>query len=122
MPSGARLAGLGDMAAPAGESNCQTSTLGMIHNASVFPPGQVNGFRSKMKESSKRSGLRKAVPLLSCAPWNLEADSRPAALTNSRRLTLFDFIARFSRCEWFSIASLYSYVLLKPREILHVVQ
>src|SRR5213593_3189792 len=101
MTSGTRLLALGDMAAPAAESNCQTSTLGMIQIASVFPPGHVNGFRSKMNESSKRSGLRMALPALSCA-W-LEADSRPAAPTrpeprprNSRRFGFFDLIALFS--------------------------
>src|SRR5438094_42987 len=46
MTSGTRLLALGEMAAPAGESNCQTSTFGIIHMASVFPPGHVNGFRS----------------------------------------------------------------------------
>src|SRR2546422_10813257 len=108
MTSGTRLLALGDMAAPAAESNCQTSTLGMIQIASVFPPGHVNGFRSKMNESSKRSGLRMALPALSCA-WpprassKLEADSTPAAPArpelrprNSRRFGFFDFIAPFS--------------------------
>src|SRR5207249_9592341 len=94
MTSGTRLLGFGDMAAPAGESNCQTSTFGMIHIASVFPPGHVNGFRSKMNVSSERSGLRIGVFLFSwaCAA-STPAPNIPKVLPkNSRRFGCFELI------------------------------
>ena len=43
---------LGEMACPAGESYRHTSTFGTTQTASVAFPGQTNGFRSKMNESS----------------------------------------------------------------------
>src|SRR3989442_1692377 len=90
MTSGTRLLVLGEMAAPAGEANFQTPTLGMIHTASVFPPGQVNGFRSKMNVSSYRSGLRTALLLLSCADSRLAAPTKPQhRVKKSRRFRLF---------------------------------
>jgi hypothetical protein len=48
----------------------------MIHMASVFPPGHAKRFRSKMNESSKRSGLRTAV-FRPCACTKLALAAKP---------------------------------------------
>jgi len=56
--SGTTFRIFGDVANPAGESYAQASTFTIIHTARVLPPGQLKGFRSKISESSYRSGLR----------------------------------------------------------------